>query len=396
MKRERLVVSVGAGAPQYEFIKRLKERGFTVAAFGRGRNCQEAVKLCDYFKEIDTTNAEEAIAWLEELKVPVMAVGSYAGGVAVKTLQSIAAYFKLPNQIPAELMVGMNKLEQQIMYEKYKLSNIVTWSGEEMKDRVTEVKREADYIIKPAIGRGSSGITRVLGERLSREWKELINSSEDMIQEVVRGKEYRMLLMVQQGEIKLLAPVLRTSFRETFFLGRLEISFEDYKQIEQHAKKIICNMGIDSNIIKYDIIVNEKEVNLIEMDIGVGGGIYFKKYISMTVQKEIIDLYIDLICGEKISKTENFNSELVMDYIYNEQNCPVSFDMKKCEEEISKRTGEMVLLRNLLHSEKLAAYQSNADFLFTIIHEKKEISTEELNEYINRFLLNPEGIIQKQ
>ena len=58
---KKVVISVGMGPQQLAFIKRLKENGYTVVAFGKGKNSAEAIHLCDYSAELDTHDPEAAI-----------------------------------------------------------------------------------------------------------------------------------------------------------------------------------------------------------------------------------------------------------------------------------------------------------------------------------------------
>ena len=96
---EGVVVSVGVGALQYEFIQKLKKRNYFVAAFGHGRNDPRAIEASDFYMDIDTADAVTAISWLNSLGKPIKAAGSYAGGVAVRTLHLIANQYGLPTAI---------------------------------------------------------------------------------------------------------------------------------------------------------------------------------------------------------------------------------------------------------------------------------------------------------
>lgn len=391
-KSEGIVVSVGAGVLQYEFIDRLKKRGYIVASFGKGKNSNAAIRCSDYFKEIDTSDANEAIKWLDGFNMPIIAAGSCAGGVAIKTLQVITNHYNLATKIPENLIIGMNKIEQQSMYEKYDLSYIPTYLSAEIASDTNLLDVEKQYIIKPIIGRGSNGVEVAIGKEIIKR----IGSEElkegDMIQTVVYGREYRILLMVQGGQIKLLVPVHRTSFKQPFFLGRLEVSFLDYGRIKEHAQKIIDNLRIKNAVIKYDIIVDGEIVNLIEMDIGVGGGTYFKKYMSMVTGVDLMETYIDLICDREITQMQCKNPNLIMDYVYNESSYPVEYDLLNCKKEIEDMYGKVVLIQNKLHPEKKGGFYSNADFLFTAIYEKKGNDVENLNNYVNCYLLKKVSI----
>ena len=60
MKPEPCVLSIGMGPGQLEFIRRLKDLGFKVAGFGKGKNSPEAEALLDYKAELDTSDFESA------------------------------------------------------------------------------------------------------------------------------------------------------------------------------------------------------------------------------------------------------------------------------------------------------------------------------------------------
>lgn len=386
-KNKGVVVSVGAGTLQYDFIERLKNRGYVVAAFGKGKNSKEAIRLCDFFKEIDTADADGAINWLDGLNMSITAIGSYAGGVAIRTLQILANYYNLITAIPEQLIIGMNKAEQQRMYVKYGLSDILTYSCDEITRDSNLLHAEENYIIKPAIGRGSNGVEIVTGKEIIKKLGDKQLGSGDIIQTMMCGTEYRMLLMVQGGKIKLLAPVRRTSFKKTFFLGRLEVSFSDYDRLREHAQKLIEKLQIRNTIIKYDVIVDDETINLIEMDIGVGGGVYFKKYISKVLNTDLMEKYIDLICDREIPEMKFEKKNLVMDYVYNESCFPVEYDLLNCKKKIEKICGKSVLIPNELHPEKKGGFYSNADFIFTVIYDRNGSEPDKLNDYVNYNLL---------
>lgn len=60
-----VVVSVGMGLGQLAFIKRLRELGYNVIAFGKGKNSEEAEKLCLYSAQLDTHRSKEVIEWID-------------------------------------------------------------------------------------------------------------------------------------------------------------------------------------------------------------------------------------------------------------------------------------------------------------------------------------------
>ena len=121
---KRTVLSIGSGLPQVDFIKALKQRNFEVVSIGKGRNSEEAICLSDDFVEVDTHDASAVIDWLRSYKRDIHAVGSFAGGMAIGTLQKAVKELNLIPNVPDELMVGMDKFSQQDLYERYNLSSI--------------------------------------------------------------------------------------------------------------------------------------------------------------------------------------------------------------------------------------------------------------------------------
>lgn len=386
-KTDKLIVSVGAGCTQLPFIKALKERGYSVAAFGKGRNDLNAIKLCDYFKEIDTSNHEEAIKWLQGLPIEVSAAGSFAGGVAIKTLHEVSRTFNLPTSIPKLLSVDMNKFEQQKLYEKYQLTSIKTFSSDELRNNQTLVKGINKFIIKPSIGRGSAGVRKINLIELYQMIENNNLSEKDIIQELKEGEEYRMLIIVQNSELKLLAPIKRQSFHESFLLGRLSHKDDKIIQIKNYVNRMIKNLRLKDVIIKADIIVSEENVDMIEMDIGVGGGIYYKTYISYLFDYDIQEEYINLITGKEVIKSQAKGKKMVMDYVYNLSGRPVTYDNDICKEMLNNFLGKnIILIPNLLHPEKRGSFGSNADFIFCLIHENDMMNNLEVNRYVNKEL----------
>lgn len=383
----KLVVSVGAGSPQVPFIQTLKDRGFKVASFGKGRNDEEAISLSDYFSEIDTSNFKEAINWLNSLPFEVGAVGSYAGGVAINTLQEISRYYNLPTNIPVYLSVGMDKLEQQKLYEEYNLSTIKTFGYNDLENTQDIINEISNFIIKPAIGRGSAGVSKVNQTQL----KEIINKGNlnkgDMIQELRTGEEYRMLIIIQNYELKLIAPIKRESFGNTFLLGRLSYNPDNYNIIESYVQNMTDKLNLKDVIIKADVIVNGDIVDMIEMDIGVGGGIYYKQFIEKLFNYDITNEYINLITGGNVTSSKYVNEDVVMDYVYNLSGKPISFNKEKVQTEVSNfLQQEISIVQNLLQPEKSGKFSSNSHFIFCIIHRNSTIDNNELNQYINQNL----------
>lgn len=381
---KKTILSIGAGYPQEEFADAIKERNYKLISIGKGKNSDYVISKSDLFAEVDTHSFEDVDDWITGNNIQFDAAGSFAGGGAILTLQKINKKYNMPTRIPDDLMVGMDKFSQAELYEKYNLTSIPSWTVSELK---TVPEGIDEFVVKPAIGRGSVGV-----EFISRE--ELVNRlskgeiPEDFIVQVFRrGVEYRMLLIAQKGEIKLLAPVKRHSFRDTSFLGRLECCLEDLERIKAYCQRMIKEMNITNAIIKFDILVSPEHIDMIEMDISVGGGIYFKRYIEKLFEWDIINKYIDLILDIPIDEAHISNPQLVMDYVYNETGKPFSMDKEQLESLLKKELhSSFKVVYNKFSPWKTGRFGSNADFICTVIHDDKSINCEDISDLLNKHL----------
>jgi len=384
--KQKTILSIGAGFPQVDFIRSLKEKGHYVVSIGKGRNSKEAIELSDDFAEVNTHCEDEVISWIKNYSKKIDAVGSYSGGKAIRTLQIVNQFLNLHTEIPEELIIGMDKFSQQELYEKHKLTTIKSWNIREITADQDLIKDVDKFIIKPTIGRGSSGVQIIKKHKLLSDIRNCLYTEDTIIQEFREGKEYRVSALIQNGELKLLAPIERKSFNKTVFLGRLSYDDSHIEAIESYFMKFVGECGIKNVIFKADILVSKGNIDMIEMDIGVGGGIYYKKYLSELFKYDLNNEYINLIINEKVNKANNPAKNKFMDYIYNLSGRPIVLDLISIEKLLNQLIGAHKIIRNLLKPEEHGKFQSNADFIFSIIHENENISNFELNKIINQKL----------
>lgn len=382
-----VIVSVGMGPQQLKFIKKLKDQGYNVISFGKGNNSDEAKNLSDYSAEIDTRDFDEAISWIDSLNVKVKGVGSFAGGAAIPTVQKLSDYYNVSTKIPMDLMVDEDKRCRQRVLEKYNLSTIKTFSVDDINIGSLNQIKEKTYIIKPAGGRGSKGINFISKSDLFQKYKDGVLNKADIIQEIKCGVEYRCLIIVQDGEIKLLTPIRRKPYHDTFFTGELyyDISKEEYDRVFRFISKFVTDAKIGSTIIKADIIVSFDEINVIEMDIGVPGGNPFVELISVLVGQSVMDAYIKLITNQPINYMEVVNSSAHLYFVFNHRSHPIMFDLIKCKEMLCEKYGECRVITNPLHPEQRGGYKSNADVILNIICLAPKMGVDiSIDDFVNK------------
>ena len=324
----KTILSVGAGYPQEKFSDAIKARGYNLISIGKGKNSEHVISLSDQFAEVDTHSYEDVDKWINENRIHFDAVGSLAGGGAILTLQKINQKYGLPTQIPSDLMVGMDKFSQAALYEKYNLTSIKSWTVSELKEVPDDID---EFVVKPSVGRGSVGVEFISRKELVEKISQHSIPEDYIIQVFRKGIEYRMMSIVQNSQVKLLAPIKRDSYKETTFLGRLSCATDDLQRLQDYSINMVKAMGIKNSVIKYDVLVSEHHIDMIEMDISVGGGIYFQKYISMLFECDIINRYIDLIIDVPIESEYIKNHDYVMDYVYNETGNPLAFNLDSLE-----------------------------------------------------------------
>ena len=67
---------------------------------------------------------------------------------------------------------------------------------------------------------------------------------EDIVQDVRKGDEYRCVTIVQNGKLKLLAPVLRRSYRDTVFLRVLRYADDHLDRLQAYIQRFLVDTGI--------------------------------------------------------------------------------------------------------------------------------------------------------
>lgn len=380
----KTILSVGAGYPQEEFADAIKARGYKLLSIGKGKNSEHVIKVSDVFAEIDTHSFEEVDRWIQNNNIQFDAAGSFAGGGAILTLQQINKKYHMPTEVPDDLMVGMDKFSQAELYEKYNLTSIKSWTVSEMNSVPEDVN---EFVVKPAIGRGSVGVEFVSRETLVDRLSKGLIPEDYIIQVFRKGTEYRMLLIIQNSEIKLLAPILRRSYKNTSFLGRLSCCTNELNRIEAYCERMVEDMKLVNGIIKFDILVSREHIDMIEMDISVGGGIYFKRYIEKLFEWDIINKYIDLILDNPIEHAHITNPKLVMDYVYNETGEPFEMNSDVLESALKEIiVGDFKVVYNKFKPWETGKFGSNADFICTVIHGDSSVDCEEISNMLNQKL----------
>lgn len=384
MRENKTILSIGAGYPQEEFADAIKNRGYKLISVGKGKNSEYVIAKSDVFAELNTHSFEEIDNWIVANNIKFDAAGSFAGGGAILTLQQINKKYHMPTEVPDDLMVGMDKFSQAELYEKYNLTSIKSWTASEMEKVPEDVD---EFVVKPAIGRGSVGVEFVSRETLVDRLSKGLIPEDYIIQVFRKGKEYRMLLIIQNCEIKLLAPILRRSYKKTSFLGRLSCCTDELSRIEAYCERMVEDMKLVNGIIKFDILVSQEHIDMIEMDISVGGGIYFKRYIEKLFEWDIINKYIDLILDYPIDHAHITNPKLVMDYVYNETGKPFEMNLDVLESLLKERiVGEFKVVCNKFKPWETGKFGSNADFICTVIHGDTSVDSEEISNLLNQKL----------
>jgi hypothetical protein len=384
MKHDGLVVVLGIGVNQKDFIRRLKLRKYTICGFGKGRNDPEARNDCDYFFEVDTSHSDQIIKHVESIGIPVIGIGSFAGGKAIQSLQELERHFGVSTKIPKNISVGMDKLAQQVLYRQFDIGALNTIRAKDL-DSYSSLNDTEYYIVKPSVGRGSLDI-RIMTASDIKSRIQTLSSQDLVIQEYFVGTEYRVFALIQDKRLKLMCPIVRKSVQGSHLIGRLIYAPKSSAILNKYFDNVIRKCNLVNCVVKADILINGNEIRLIEMDIGVGGGEYFKKLISMIYSRDVTELYIDLILDKQISAIPSpINQKKIMDYFYL-ANGVYEIDRDSIQKFFKNEyTDPVVQFNALIPNQFTARAKINSDFIAAVVHSA-DIPLETTHDSFRKFM----------
>lgn len=379
---QKYVVSVGAGANQVPFIKRLKQRGFHVIGFDLDSNAPGA-GLCTYFNNISTWDYDSAFSWISSLSIHISGVGSYSYGNALVTQQFLLDKFDLPGKVPSEIsFLNSDKHQMKTRLQKLGLSPMDEFYLDEFSASFC-LSEHKTYLVKPVLGGSSRDIRVVTLSEMSKLSKEVAPKS-FLVQEYITGSEFRLAALIQQSEVQFVSLMSKENVKGTFLTGRLQPVYNIPSWATELLSSLIQNFKLVDCPIKIDLILENNRPAILEIDFGIPGDFFEEFFAPVNYGYSFTDNYIDLIIGNPVKRNEGHGAckGNKLDYIYllAQEHCYLH--VNKIQHSISETVGSCQIVSMKKNGTRINKAVSNLDFMLCILHDNN-LSNECINHSIN-------------
>ena len=198
---DKFVVSVGAGKNQLPLINRLVERNYKVIGFDKNINAPGR-NLCYMFNNISTWDWQQAIDWLDSIKLPYKSIMCFSYGKALVTQQKLINYYNLNCKLGEKYISLMeDKSIMRDMLNKFDLSTLKEF---ENINEICLLNQKGHYLIKDKIGGSSNNIFLIDMKKNKPDLIKQFIGNEYLIQEYIDGKESRIICLVEDSKINFL------------------------------------------------------------------------------------------------------------------------------------------------------------------------------------------------
>ncbi|WP_167859220.1 ATP-grasp domain-containing protein [Paenibacillus cymbidii] len=363
-------------------IRKLREMGHRVIGFDLNPDAV-GKPYCSSFAAISTWDFDRAIDWLEELACRPAAVCCFSFGKALTTQQKIAARFRLPARLP-DLFFELNENKRYLRQslELAELSGMKEWAGAEIAAGNAAIERDATYIVKPVRGVSSKGITVCEGAQLSRH-PDIAQGLDVIVQEWLDGREYRLQVLVQEGQIRFAAAIEKLNLYQTVFTARLVPVFEQPEWVENLVIRLVEAYGLTDAVMKIDCIATEDKVEIIELDFCIAGD-YFETHMAPhCFGYDFVSQYIALMLGERVEgRSEAGGTYRCFDYIFNPDEVPYVVDWQQVQEVVNAHFPGAIVVQTKQSGDVVRRPTSNLDNIAGFFHNRLDLNHDEVNRLI--------------
>lgn len=303
-----LVVSVGAGEHQLPLIRRLKALGHTVAAFAQDDG--PGLAVADHQARISTHDHERAIAWIRTLGRPA-AIGCFSYGRAVETALHLVAAFGLPGAIRAQTLAAIRSDDRTAHRSWLASLGLATPRTLRPGDLAGY---GSDVVAKPRHGSGSSRGVR----RLSAAAAASLDPEAHVFEESIPGAEHRIAAWVHGGLPVWVGVLQRWNLAGTCLAARYLALPDPPAWALALASRIGTAVGMDSGLLKIDLVLNREVPVVIEIDLGLSGDHLEPALAPAAWSLDLVTAYIDLILGRRPTLVPRATGRSCLDYLYRE------------------------------------------------------------------------------
>lgn len=307
---------IGAGAEQVPAYERAKARGLIVIGTDIDPSAP-GLAYADHVVVASTRNPEQtAGAALEFSRShPINGVMTIANDVPL-TVATVAKSLDLPSISIDSARIAQNKLRMKDAFQANSVACPRYWaltSVEQLRG-ILHQQPEKKFVIKPVDGRGARGVLLIdyktdLGWAFAESvrWGE---SGQLILEEFIPGIQLSTESFIQDGKVYTAAYALRNYSRidqfKPFIIedgGDIPAPLQESlkPEIDQLIFKGALAMGIQSGIVKGDIVVNEQgKPMIIELAARLSGGWFASHQIPAATGIDLVDVAISHALGEPI------------------------------------------------------------------------------------------------
>ncbi len=366
MKRTLLIV--GGGIETIPGVIRAKEMGLRILIID-GNPKAPCFELADDYRIASTYDVDAVVKSALDYHThshKIDGVMCIASDIP-HTVASVAAALNLPGvPVPIAFMM-VDKLAMKDHFAKHGIP--IPWyqaikSVDELKSIVEQ--RGYDLVIKPVDSRGARGVLR-LSSDIDLDWAFSHSHSESpshrvMVEQFLAGPQVSTESIVQNGK----AYTLGFSDRNYEFLDRyaphiIENGGDLPGHMIEEVREMVCNLiqnisdalGLQSGVIKGDIVIHQGRPHVIEVATRLSGGYFCTHEIPLNTGVDFVGGAIKLALGESISENElapQFNRPVCQRYLFTQPGEIISIEgveevasrpsIKLCE--VRVKVGDMI------------------------------------------------------
>jgi biotin carboxylase len=305
------ILILGGGADQLPAVHAVNRLGLISVVADINPSCL-ASSYADYFINVsskDVDNIIQALSKIEGIKIAtVFVIGTDIPYIGSRIANKLGSWYPISLEL-AELSV-----------DKFELKNILRQNGFSTP-AVSKLNKSGGTdinfpcIVKPNLLAGSRGVHYV---RSSAEFTSKIEEiklnfpgSDILIEEFVDGIQISSEHIISRGEVFTHGLALR-NYEDTAVLlpsiienGGIQchpLAMTYLKLIEIEVKRLVALFKIDSSVLKFDLIINEGRVFILEMAVRMSGGGFASAIIPYSLGFDYIRNSLGTLLGNEDSR----------------------------------------------------------------------------------------------
>lgn len=296
-------VVIGASRDAVHTIKKAKEHGIYVIALD-GNPKAEGFPYADEAIEVDISKQEDTCKVIEQVRpdfvipIPIGRYLSTTGYVnekyGLKGIKYDATVYSTDKYLFHEKLaeVGLRPVKLFLV-------------NKETSRKDLSIPYPA--IMKPRFGSGSRDVFYITTDaELEKAYRAVAQMEEDFVlEQAVQGTEYSVDGAVINGRLKItllrkkiITPLPVRQPISSFSVVKTEENQALISRVWEHLQKVVIELGYDDCLLNADLIINEKEIFVIEIAPRPSGHNLHNVFVPQATGIDIAEEYIKFLLGE--------------------------------------------------------------------------------------------------